>query len=164
MPDHSAGGQKLGAGKVLRLIERLQHSMPEFTIAILGEPGGAHFADGVPTGCVDLINVPSDRRMDIQIAALQKSEMALGSMSGALLVALAVGCPSLIWGYPAHQLQYHRENFMATLLLYLAEIDPSLDTVAELAGSLRAMVLSSRQARRNNETTFLITKGSEMAR
>ena len=133
------------------LIPRLQQLWPEARVAIVGEPGGAHFADGVPAGCVDLINVPPTSRMDIQIAALQQSVMALGGMSGALLVALAAGCPSLIWGSPNEQARYYHENFMGTPMIYYADAAPTVETIVAFAQDFRRIV--QRPARPTEKMT-----------
>lgn len=126
--------------KYVELIQRLQSAWPDFLVAVFGEPGGAYFADGVPGGCLGLIHVQPDRRMDIQVAALKRCVMALGSMSGAMLVALAAGCPALIWGLASSQARYHRENFMGTPMIYYTELDPSVNTVFELSQALQLML------------------------
>lgn len=122
--------------KYEQLVRRLQMNFPENAVAIFGEPGGAYFADGVPNGCVDLINVSPDRRMDIQIAALKHCVFSVGGMSGAVLVALASACPTLIWGLPEQHPRYYRENFMGTKMIYHAHVDPPVDLVLELVQAL----------------------------
>ncbi len=129
--------------KYQELIQLLQRQYPDLAVAVLGEPGGAYFADGVPEGCLDLIHVPASLRMDVQIAALKRARMALGGISGALLVALAAGCPTLIWGYAAEQARYHGENVLGTPLIYHADADASVKTVLELSSCLRRMALGS---------------------
>ncbi len=126
--------------KYLELIRHLQSYRPAARVAVCGEPGGAYFADGVPDGCLDLINVAPAQRMDIQVAALQQSSMAVGSMSGAVLVALAAGCPTVIWGFQSSQARYHHENFMHSPLIYYADIDPPVKVVFQLVRNLWMMV------------------------
>jgi hypothetical protein len=121
------------------LIRRIQKAYPELTVALVGAPDGAYFGDGVPPGCLDLINGPADRRLDIQIAALQQSVIALGSMSGALAVAMAAGCHTLIWGYPEFLEVYQRANFLSTPLSYHPEMTPSVEAVF---GLMRSHLLS----------------------
>lgn len=123
-----------------QLIRRLQERWPQHPVAICGEPGGAYFADTVPDRCIDLINVEPELRMDTQVAAMKQSAFALGSMSGAVLVTLAAGSPTLIWGFLSSQARYHRENFMGTPLIYHADIDPSVETVFHLAENLQLML------------------------
>lgn len=125
--------------KYLKLIKILQNKFPNEKIAIFGEPGGAYFSDCVPENCIDLINIDPKNRMDIQIAALQNSLFALGSMSGAILVALASGTPSLTWGFLNEQLRYHRENFLGTKFIYHSDIDPSVETISEYVDLLIRM-------------------------
>lgn len=118
------------------LIGRLQSRFPRLVIAILGAPGGAYFEDGVPKDCMDFINVPERHRMDLQIAALKRCILAVGSMSGAILVALAAGCPSLTWGYPGERDRYHQENFLKTRFYYHPEMDASVQEIFEMATSM----------------------------
>lgn len=124
----------------VELIQRVHSAWPDLQVAIFGEPGGAYFADGVPVQCLDLINVSPEHRMDIQFAALKSSVMALGSMSGAMLVALAAGCPALIWGNAEEEEIYHRQNFMGTPMIYYTDLDPSVNTAFELLQALRLML------------------------
>jgi ADP-heptose:LPS heptosyltransferase len=131
------------AEKYLALVRRLQALWPDCRVAILGEPGGTHFADGVPNGCLDLINVPPERRMDIQVAALKRSAMAIGGMSGAMFVAMAAGCPTLFWGYPSSHARFHRENILRTPMIYHTELSPSVDAVVELARAFRSALEGS---------------------
>jgi len=126
--------------KYLDIIHRIQNVWPDCLVSIFGEPGGAYFADGVPAGCLDLINIPAEHRMDIQVAALKHCVMALGSMSGAVLVALAAGCPTLIWGFAANQARYYRENFMGSPMIYHTDIDPPVNTVFDLLKALQLML------------------------
>jgi hypothetical protein len=126
--------------KYLGVIQALQAARPDFVVAIFGEPGGAYFADGVPDGCLDLINPQPARRMDLQLAALKRCVMALGGLSGSLLVALAAGCPALVWGYLGEQARFYCENFMGTPMIYYSSVNPSVDTVVGLSQSLLLML------------------------
>ncbi|MFH0837588.1 MAG: hypothetical protein V1870_05640 [Candidatus Aenigmatarchaeota archaeon] len=128
--------------KYLEFIEKLQKSFPEYKIAILGEPGGAFFADGVPKGCIDLINVPSDYRMDIQCAALAQSKLAIGSQSGAIDFALACGCPSISWGPGSGEKVFLTENFMKSPMTFLPFQNPS---VAMVLNYVESMLCNSRR-------------------
>ena len=86
--------------KYLALIKKLRLDFPDLQIAIIGEPGGTYFVDGVPTGTIDLINVEEENRTAIQIAALEKSIFAVGSSSGGLNLAYYSGCPVFKWSNP----------------------------------------------------------------
>lgn len=97
----------------------------QYKVAVFGEPGGAFYVDGVPEGVLDLINVPKELRMDIQVVALQNSVLALGSMSGAILFALACGTPSITWGYFNQLARYYKENFINTKFIYWPQIKVS---------------------------------------
>jgi hypothetical protein len=118
------------------LITEMQRRYPDRVVAIFGEPGGAWFADGPPPGCIDLINVPAPLRMDIQLAALADADLALGSMSGALLVSLAAGCPSLMWGYEETRARCHEENLMGTPFVFHSQIDPKVSTLLDLVDGM----------------------------
>jgi hypothetical protein len=140
-----------GSGKYLELIARLQEVCADHTVAVFGEPSGSYFADGVPLGCLNLVSVPSHLRLDLQIAALRQAAFALGTMSGALAVALGAGCPALIWGFGYHTVTYWRANTLHTPMIYYPDIDPTVDIVLEMARSLRRMVENgiAWQSRRN---------------
>lgn len=123
--------------RYLELIAKLQHRFPDLIVAIVGAPRDAYFADGVPEGCLDLISIPDRARLDIQIAALQESVLALGSPSGAILLALAAGSPTITWGWPEDAHLYHDENFLRTPFIF----HPAKDaTVAEIETLATAMI------------------------
>lgn len=126
--------------KYLALIDALKVKWPDHKITVLGEPGGAHFDDGVPPGCIDLINIAPEKRMDLQLAALQRATFCLGSMSGALIFGMAAGCPALIWGHLNELHRYHYENLTGTSMIYYPSINPSLEMVMILADALNKNV------------------------
>ena len=90
-------------------------------IYLLGEPGSCYFDDQVPSGCIDYINIES--RVEKQIEILNKCNLAVGSMSGAILFALACGAKTVTWGYEEEQERYHIENFTNSDLTYISNID-----------------------------------------
>ncbi|OGM01768.1 hypothetical protein A3K72_01095 [Candidatus Woesearchaeota archaeon RBG_13_36_6] len=113
------------------LIRKLQKEFPLFKIAIFGEPGGAYFTEGVPKGCVDLINIKPEYRMDIQLAALKQSVIALGGQSGGIVFALAAGCRAFCWGNLSYAKGISNENYMKTKVIFYPDINPSIETVME---------------------------------
>jgi hypothetical protein len=115
------------------LIKMLQAKFKGYTIAILGEPGGAFYSEGVPHGCLDLINLDPGLRLDIQIAAIKQAVLSIGSMSGALIFALACGCPTLTFGYTTQMKRYHRENYLGTRFVYYPDMNPEPKIVLQLA-------------------------------
>lgn len=116
------------------LIRRLQREFPQFKIAVLGEPGGAFFADGdVPRGCVDLIQVDPEHRLDVQIAALKQSVIAIGGQSGGTAFALAAGCKTLTWGGAIGEKGFREQNYMRTKLVFYPSPNMSVDTVLKYA-------------------------------
>jgi hypothetical protein len=129
--------------KYLHLVRYFQTHYPSMIVALAGLPGDAHFDDGVPEGCLDLINVPADARLDIQIAALQQSILSLGSESGTMLVSLATGCSALTWGWRNDGPLYHAENRLNTRFLYHPVIDASCEEIALLASSMIAEKIPS---------------------
>ena len=82
------------------LVDHLKKIFPHHRIAILGEPGSSHFDDEVPIDTLDLINIDSAHRAAVQIAALERSILSIGSSSGALLLPHLVGCPIIRWSHP----------------------------------------------------------------
>ncbi len=115
------------------LIERLQKEFPQFKIAILGEPGGAFFAEGVPHGCLDIINVDPKKRMDIQLAALERSVLAIGGQSGGTAFALAAGCPTFTWGGAIGEKGFKEQNYLGTKLVFYTATDPPVDLIVNYA-------------------------------
>jgi len=83
-----------------KLIFRLQQEFPKFKVAVVGDPEGAYFSDGVPLNTIDLINVEPINRVSVQIAAMERSIFALGSRSGGLCLAYCASCPVFKWGNP----------------------------------------------------------------
>ena len=111
------------------LIDMLQKKFPYPKIAIFGEPGGAFFADDMPDGCIDLINVNADYRMDIQCAALKQSVIAIGSQSGAIDFALASGCDAITWGPASGEKVFLTENFMKVPMTFIPFQNPDVSVV-----------------------------------
>ena len=118
------------------LITGARKRLPSLRIAILGEPGGAFYEQGVPSGCVDLINVPQDVRLDAQIATLQRSRAAVGPVSGAIVVAQATGTPTVSWDYPGRLGIASAVNFFDTPMRSLERIDPPVDVVLDALAQL----------------------------
>ena len=119
--------------KYIALIDWIHKKYPEFQVAILGEPGGAYFADGkMPDGCVDLINAEPVYRMDIQVAALQQATIAIGSQSGATSFAMACDCPTFTWGNRNLEKRHYFENFLNTSMYYYPFINPPASEIISL--------------------------------
>jgi len=113
------------------LIKLIQEKIPGYKIAILGEPGGAFFADGVPENCLDLINIKAGVRMDVQLAALKRAELSLGSQSGGITFALSSGCKAITWGLAQSERGFSTENYTHTPFVFLPNPNPSVDLVFE---------------------------------
>ncbi len=116
----------------LALTEHLRRNHPEFSVAIFGEPAGVYFSDGVPDGCFDLIQVPPFSRMDIQLAALKQSVLAVGSTSGGIIFASYSGCPTIVWGDPMWIARYREENVLKTPQLYYPKMQPTVDEIVSV--------------------------------
>lgn len=122
------------------LIDWLQKKYPKHCVYLLGAPGGCYYNDGiVPLGCIDLINLPkemSSMRFDIHLAILKKSDLAIGSLSGAMRVVHGVGCPSVEWGPPVDIKNVKEQNCWAPFLdrryIFWPEMNPSVEKVKEL--------------------------------
>lgn len=109
----------------LKLISLLQNF--GYTVALLGEPDGAYFSKKTPPGCLNLIDLPPAVRLDCQLALLKRSKCAVGAMSGSLLVALACGTPTVIFGDSSYASRYYKENFMNTPLNYVGLMNPNVN-------------------------------------
>lgn len=115
--------------KYQELIIRIQNEFPDLRIAILGEPEGSFFSEKVPEGCIDLININQNLRMDIHLAALKQTIMALGSQSGAISFSLASGAKTISWGPPEGERVFNGENFTGSPFVFLPYSNPSVETV-----------------------------------
>jgi len=114
------------------LIDNLQKKYPEHIIGIFGAPDGAYYTDGVPKSCFDFINLDEKIRLSVQLAALKQSEIAIGSISGALLVSLLAGCPVMEWGGIEAKERTRKHNFLETRWVYWPEMNPSVKTIENL--------------------------------
>jgi hypothetical protein len=122
--------KNFGKENYLQLIHKLKESYPDYEIALLGEPKGSYFAnDDFPRECIDLININDNFRMPSHLYALQQSKAALGSISGALLIALAAECKSIIWGYENVKPRMDENNPLNTDYIYIGEMFPSIDII-----------------------------------
>ena len=59
------------------------------------------------------------------------ARVALGPVSGALVVAQAAGAPTVQWDYPGRLRIAQAVNFFETPMVNLEHIDPPVDTVVE---------------------------------
>jgi hypothetical protein len=118
-----------------------------FDVAFLGAPGGAYFANEDLSPFLDFINIPNDQRLDIHLAVLERSALAVGAMSGSLLVALAAGCPSIIFGDQRQQLRYYEENYLRTPLIYICDMDPALTELDPVISAMENWILDSTTTR-----------------
>lgn len=116
------------------LIEKLTETYPDYRICICGEPNGAYFEDSVPESCINLINIEPNYRLDAQIAALENSSIAIGSLSGAMFLPLMTSTPTLVFGIESEKVRFERDNLLGTKLKYLVSTNPSVDLImAEIA-------------------------------
>ncbi|MBI1894815.1 MAG: hypothetical protein HYS14_11960, partial [Candidatus Rokubacteria bacterium] len=118
------------------LIQRLKRRRPNHRIAILGDPRGAYYVDGVPSGCLDLVNVDPGIRLDAHIAVLNRAALAVGGMSGGMVLALYCGCPSLVFGFVNEQHMYDRDNYLRTLLVYYPYMTARASEISRLADGM----------------------------
>jgi len=109
----------------LDLIQNLQHQ--GYKVGILGDKSGAYFVGNPPMGVVDLVNIQDSQRLNTHLEFLQACYMAVGAMSGATLMSLAAGVPTVIFGHAEEQMRYHYENYLKTPLHYLANMNPKVD-------------------------------------
>ena len=115
------------------LIKKLQADYPNLKVAVLGEPGGAYYTEGVPAGCLDLISLAREIRLDTQLAALQNSVLAIGSVSGAMRVAALASCPLVEWGHKSYQeVAMVKQNFLKSKVIFLPEANPSVEKIKNI--------------------------------
>jgi hypothetical protein len=121
--------KNFGEKNYIDLIELLKKRLPNSKVALLGDPNGSYFTDGVPEGCIDLINISHCNRMNNQLYILENSMVALGSISGAMLVSLGAGCSSLIWGYPDARIPTQDNNPLSTPMYYINDMHPKISDI-----------------------------------
>ena len=121
----------------VRLIAKLRNRFPSHPIVIYGSPGGTHFDTGVLEGCLDLINIETSIRPDVQIAALNKSSFTVGSSSGGLSLARRAGCP-VITSFAAYDEAQRRHLFEYLDVQYFttSEIGCDVNEILNLASRL----------------------------
>lgn len=141
--------------KYVTLIHALQREFPQFRIAISGEPGGAFFAEeGVPKDCIDLIRIGPKNRLDVQIAALKQSVIAIGGLSGAILFALAAGCKALTWGEAGGEEGFRKANYTRSKIIYYPSTNAPVDTILKYT---RWMLGSGKRPYMHDIKRFTIT-------
>ncbi len=115
------------------LINGLSNYFPSHKILLLGEPNGSCYVNSsdFPEKCLDLINIDKSSRLDIHLAALERSTFAVGGLSGALLIALGSKTPVIEWGSSVHKPETERLNWLGTPLCYIEEINPKVNYVLE---------------------------------
>jgi len=118
-----------GEEKYRKLINLLQDS--GYEVAILGDKNGAYFVNNPPKGVIDLVNIKDNDRLNSHLQYLTTANYAIGAMSGATLMSLAAGTPTVIFGYPDEQMRYHHENYLDTPLFYVSEINPAVNEVID---------------------------------
>ena len=69
--------------------------------------------------------------MNNQIYVLGNSIFAVGSISGAMLVALGTGCPSLIWGFQDAKIPTHDNNPLLTPMQYIGSMHPKVSDILD---------------------------------
>ena len=118
------------------LIDKLKREYPNHKIGIFGSPGEAFFDDKCPEGCIDFINLPNNNRMNIQVAALKQAKIAIGSLSGAMVVARSCNVPVLTWGLSRDSSRFHDENQLDIETIFHSVQYPSSDEIFKLSKAI----------------------------
>ena len=128
--DYRRPDKNFGKENYLKLIKKLQYSFPSHKIILIGEPKGSYFfKNDLPRDCIDLINIQEDFRMIDHVYALSKSDISIGSISGALLIALAAGCKSIMWGYEDTEARIPENNPLNTEYEYINNMNPKIQRI-----------------------------------
>ncbi|MBT5940202.1 MAG: hypothetical protein HOG95_09740 [Rhodospirillaceae bacterium] len=75
----------------VEIILRLQKLFPSHHVFVFGSLEGTCL-NTIPDGCIDLINIDEQDRLEVQIAALNNSWLTIGAASGGLQLAYMTGC------------------------------------------------------------------------
>lgn len=123
-----------------KLIELILNHESRPHVVLVGAPGGCYFANGdIPSGAVDLINVPDAMRLDLHIAAATLASFAVGGLSGAMLVMMAAGTPVIEWGYGIHEVETRLQNVLGTPLCYIPSNNPPVEMIWNLVSKALAV-------------------------
>ena len=120
------------------LINIIQNNLSDYKILLIGYENGAYFKDEKVKGTIDLINIPNSNRLNIHVAALSLSTIALGSLSGAILFALASGVQSVTWG-PSNSrflVYYENEKMLNSPLIYYPNINISPEIIFKIMDNM----------------------------
>ncbi len=112
------------------LINNINSKYPDRNIFLIGAPGGAYFVDKKIPGTIDLINLPAEvesSRLLIHMYVLNNIYLSLGSISGAILLALSCGSNAITWGEKEQFNRYHIENICLNKLMYIPKTSIALD-------------------------------------
>ncbi|MDC0379358.1 hypothetical protein OAM79_02555 [Litorivicinus sp.] len=109
----------------ISLINYLNQQYSDFQIAMLGIPQGAYNDSRLFNGNIDLINIPSDEATSSHIIALENSALAIGSISGAMNLALLCGTPIVTWGSTAAYEDLQNTNIFRTPLEFIDNPRPT---------------------------------------
>ena len=87
-------------------------------------------------GCIDLINIPNNQRMNIQVAALKQAKLAIGSLSGAMVVARSCNVPVLTWGLSRDSRRFHDENQLDIETIFHPIQNPTSEEIFKLSSAI----------------------------
>jgi len=113
----------------VNLINNLKSKYPDRNIFLMGAPGGAYFVGKEMPGTIDLINLPKElesSRLFLHMYVLNNINLSLGSISGAILLALSCGSNAITWGEKEQFNRYHIENINLNKLIYIPKTSISL--------------------------------------
>ena len=120
----------------IELINNFKKEYSDHQIGIFGSPGEAFFDDKCPEGCIDLINIPNNQRMNIQVAALKQAKLAIGSLSGAMVVARSCNVPVLTWGLSRDSRRFHDENQLDIETIFHPIQNPTSEEIFKLSSAI----------------------------
>src|SRR3989339_641191 len=115
------------------LIKNLQKKYPNHVIGIFGSSCGSYYARENIGNCINFVNVDERIRLNVQLAALKRADVAIGGQSGALIMALLAKCPVAGWGFMDAEKQMKGQNFLNTRFIYWPEVDPPVAVIENLA-------------------------------
>jgi ADP-heptose:LPS heptosyltransferase len=139
----------------IKLIETLSNEL-NVRVAILGEPDQVCFQGETPIDTFNLIDIPQDIRMDAHLALLEHASLAVGSLSGALLVAMATNCKTLAWSWRSEGPRFHNENFMNTPCVYHAIPNPNVNEIFQLSRGILESSIPGKDYKKFNSENYLI--------
>ena len=133
-----------------------------YGIVLMGREEDTAMMNKQESWFISTASLQEERRMDVNIAFLNKAIAAIGSESGGPFLSLLCGCPTLVMGGKDYKRRYEEEeNFLQTQCCFLAKAayQHSYEEVAkESKQFLQSLIEKNKQPKAEPESKILPPK------